>query len=67
MLFCFSTFGSLMFTFGSVLLWAVLRSVLPHNVTLCSLIGISSGVTLIRVGQNYLDFVDSQLEIDGSE
>ncbi|PNF30593.1 hypothetical protein B7P43_G06133 [Cryptotermes secundus] len=62
----YSTFGSLMFTFGSVLLWAVLRSVLPHNVTLCSLIGLSSGVTLIRVGQNYLDFVDSQLEIDGS-
>lgn len=66
MLFFFSTFGSLMFTFGSVLLWAVLRSILPQNVTLCSLIGLSSGVTLIRVGQNYLDFVDSQLEIDGS-
>jgi len=56
-----------MFTFGSVLLWAVLRSVLPQNMVVCSLIGISSGITLIRVGQNYLHFVDSQLEIDGSE
>jgi uncharacterized membrane protein len=67
MLFFFSVFGSVIFTFGSVLLWAVFRSALPQNVALCSLIGLSSGITLIGVGQNYLNFVDSQLEIGGSE
>ncbi|XP_069680108.1 uncharacterized protein [Periplaneta americana] len=60
----YSTFGAVMFSFGSVLLWAVLRSILPQNMALCTLAGVSSGITLIRVGQNYLHFVDSQLEID---
>jgi len=63
----FSTFGSVLFTFGSVLVWAVLRSVLPHNTVVCSLIGVSSGIVLIQVGLNYLEFVDSQLQIDGTE
>jgi hypothetical protein len=63
----FSAFGSLLFTFGSVLLWAVLRSVLPHNTAVCSLAGVSSGIVLIQVGQSYLEFVDSQLQIDGTD
>jgi len=63
----YSTFGSVLFTFGSVLLWAVLRSVLPHKAGVCSLVGVSSGIILIQVGQNYLEFVDSQLQIDGTE
>jgi uncharacterized membrane protein len=67
LLFFFSTFGSVIFTFGSVLLWAVLRNALPKNMALCSLIGLSSGITLIGVGRNYLNFVDSQLEIGGVE
>jgi hypothetical protein len=62
-----STFGSVLFTFGSVLLWAVIRSVLPHNTVLCSVVGVSSGIILIQVGHNYLEFVDSQLQIDGTE
>ncbi|KAJ9578462.1 hypothetical protein L9F63_005332 [Diploptera punctata] len=60
----YSTFGSVIFSFGSVLLWAVLRSTLPENMALATVAGISSGIMLIRVGQNYLDYVDSQLEID---
>ncbi|PSN30399.1 hypothetical protein C0J52_24570 [Blattella germanica] len=63
----YSTFGAVIFSFGSVLLWAVLRSVIPENVALGTIAGISSGIMLIRVGQNYLQYVDSQLEIDGSE
>jgi hypothetical protein len=55
-----------MSAFGSLFLWAQLRSVLPQNVILCSLIGISSAVCVIHIGQEYLDFVDYQLGIYGS-
>jgi hypothetical protein len=54
------------FTFGSVYVWVVLRSEVAQNVTLCSLMGITSGVTLILLGQHYFDFVDYQLGIYGS-
>lgn len=50
-----------MFTFGSVLLWAVLRSVLPDNKGVTTVLGIASGITLATVGKEFLDFADSNM------
>ncbi|KAG8246186.1 hypothetical protein J6590_056597 [Homalodisca vitripennis] len=54
--------GSLLFTFGSVLMWAVLRNVLPDNKYLAVAAGVASGVTLTAVGKEYLEFIDSKLK-----
>lgn len=57
----YSTAGAVLLSFGSVLVWAVLRSIVPPNPTLCTVIGISSGLAFIKVGSSYLNFVDSQI------
>ncbi|XP_029045256.1 uncharacterized protein LOC117609254 [Osmia lignaria lignaria] len=58
----YSTTGAVLLSFGSVLIWAVLRSVVPPNPTLCTIIGIASGITFIKIGSTYLDFVDGQIQ-----
>ncbi|XP_046667710.1 uncharacterized protein LOC124359199 [Homalodisca vitripennis] len=58
----YSACGSLLFTFGSVLMWAVLRNVLPDNKYLAVAAGVASGVTLTAVGKEYLEFIDSKLK-----
>ncbi|XP_012269001.1 uncharacterized protein LOC105693555 [Athalia rosae] len=57
----YSAAGAVLLSFGSVLVWAVLRSIVPPNSTLCTIAGIGSGIAFINVGMNYLDFVDSQI------
>lgn len=52
---------AVLFNFGSVLVWAVLRSFIPPNSALRTLAGVGSGLVAIKVGQNYLEFVDSQI------
>lgn len=61
MLFGFSACGSILFTFGSVLLWAVMRNILPDNKYLAVAAGLASGVTVTAVAKEYLDFVDSKV------
>jgi len=58
----YSACGSLLFTFGSVLLWAVLRNILPDNKLLAVTAGVASGVTLTVVSKDYLEFIDSKLK-----
>lgn len=48
-----------MFSLGSVLIWAILRSVVPQNVGLCTVCGIGSGFALIKIGRDYTDHLDS--------
>ncbi|XP_022920360.2 uncharacterized protein [Onthophagus taurus] len=55
----YSTFGALSFSMGSVLIWAILRSVVPQNVALCTACGISTGLALINLGTNYVSHVDA--------
>lgn len=55
----FSAFGAVVFSLGSVLIWAILRSVVPQNVGLCTVCGIGSGFALIKIGRNYTDHLDS--------
>ncbi|RZC40891.1 uncharacterized protein BDFB_001001, partial [Asbolus verrucosus] len=55
----FSAFGAATFSLGSVLIWAILRSVVPENIPLCTLCGIGSGLAMIKMGRAYTEHVDS--------
>lgn len=56
----YSAYGSLLFSFGSVLIWAMMRNFLSHNKTLSIIAGLSSSATFILVGKEYLDFIDAR-------
>ncbi|XP_076619178.1 uncharacterized protein LOC143340765 [Colletes latitarsis] len=58
----YSAAGAVLLSFGSVLVWAVLRSVVPPNPTVCTIAGIGSGLAFIKVGSSYLNFVDEQVQ-----
>ncbi|XP_046392891.1 uncharacterized protein LOC124160843 [Ischnura elegans] len=55
----FSAYGAVVFSFGSVLLWAVIRSLLPEQNCVCTILGLSSSVALIGIGTKYLDYLDA--------
>ncbi|EFA00618.1 uncharacterized protein LOC663525 [Tribolium castaneum] len=55
----YSAFGAITFSLGSVLIWAILRSVVPENVPLCTICGVGSGLAMIKLGRGYVDHVDS--------
>ncbi|KAK9878380.1 hypothetical protein WA026_021687 [Henosepilachna vigintioctopunctata] len=55
----YSAFGAVTFSLGSVLIWAILRSVIPQNVPLCTLCGLGTSVALIKIGTNYIGHIES--------
>ncbi|KAG7207373.1 hypothetical protein KM043_009034 [Ampulex compressa] len=57
----YSATGAVLLTFGSILLWAVLRSIVPPNPALCTITGIGSGLVIIKIGSSYLEFLDGQV------
>ncbi|XP_034934321.1 uncharacterized protein [Chelonus insularis] len=57
----FSFAGALLLNFGSVLVWAVVRSIIPPNPALCTIAGVGTGLLAIKAGHSYLQFVDSQI------
>ncbi|XP_014473190.1 PREDICTED: uncharacterized protein LOC106743651 isoform X2 [Dinoponera quadriceps] len=57
----YSVTGAVLLSFGSVLLWAVLRAIIPPNPALCTIAGVSSGLALMKVSASYLQFVDGQI------
>lgn len=58
----YSAAGALFLSFGSVLIWAVLRSVLPSQPVFCTIAGIGSGAFIIGISRDYLTFVDGQVK-----
>ncbi|KAJ8949983.1 hypothetical protein NQ318_002392 [Aromia moschata] len=59
----YSSFGAVTFSLGSVLIWAIIRSLVPQNVALCSVCGIGSGLAMIKIARSYTRtcrFVDSK-------
>ncbi|XP_052860528.1 uncharacterized protein LOC128267679 [Anopheles cruzii] len=56
----FSLCGSVLFSFGSVLVWAVLRSTVPRNQGVATALGLSSGVLMAKLAYDYLKTNDSQ-------
>lgn len=57
----FSVTGALLLSLGSVLMWAVIRSIVPPSPACCTIAGIGTGVTLLKIGSSYLEFVDNQV------
>lgn len=54
-----SVLGSSLFCFGSVLVWAIVKSSIPNNVALATTIGLGSGYAIARLSYDYLSHVDS--------
>ncbi|EZA59145.1 hypothetical protein X777_15786 [Ooceraea biroi] len=57
----FSAAGAVLLSFGSVLVWAVLRSIVPPNPVLCTIAGVGTGVAFLKIGTSYIEFVDGQI------
>ncbi|KAK9746535.1 hypothetical protein QE152_g6069 [Popillia japonica] len=55
----YSIFGAVSFSMGSVLIWAILRSLVPENVPLCTICGVGTGLALMKLGSDYVEHVDS--------
>ena len=55
-----------MFNFGSVLVWAVMRSIYPENHLISAVLGIATSITLIKTGKSYLSLVDGEESNTGS-
>jgi hypothetical protein len=58
----FSVAGALLLSFGSVLIWSVLRSIIPSNSTLFTITGMGTSLAFISIGQKYLTYVDKLIE-----
>lgn len=57
---CFySVLGSTLFSLGSVLVWAIIRSSIPHNAVLGTAVGLASGYGIARISYEYLKHVDA--------
>lgn len=57
----YSATGAVLLSLGSVLLWAVIRSIVPPSPVCCTVAGIGTGVAFLKVGSSYLEFVDGQI------
>lgn len=58
----YSILGSTLFSMGSILLWAVVRSAAPKNNGLLTVLGIGSAFLVARTSIDYLQHVDSIAE-----
>lgn len=56
----FCAFGSVMFNLGSMLLWALGRTVAPESPVLRTVFGTAGAVGALYLGKRYVDFVDSK-------
>jgi len=56
----FCAFGSVMFNLGSMLLWALGRTVVPENLAVRTVLGVGGTVGAIVVAKKYIEFIDSK-------
>ena len=54
----YSCSGALLFNFGTVLVWATTKMLLPNNDAVRMLFGITSGMAFLEVARRYLSYVD---------
>lgn len=57
----FSAYGSVLINFGSILLWATTKSLIPNKFWLRVMFAISSATSLIIIGKEYINYVDDHL------
>lgn len=56
----YSIFGSVLFNFGSCMIWGLGKSVLPTSPLARMVFGIASSCLLLYMGQDYLQYVDNK-------
>jgi len=54
-----SLFGSWMFNFGSLLLWAICKEICPKNKVIRAVVALSSSAGLVYIARDYLRAVDT--------
>lgn len=54
----YSGFGSVMFNLGSMLLWALGRTVAPESPVLRTVVGVAGAAGVLYVGKNYVLYLD---------
>lgn len=54
-----SGFGSVIFNLGSMLLWALGRTVAPDSPALRTLVGVAGAAGALYLGKNYVLYLDS--------
>lgn len=59
LLFC--TFGTVMFNLGSMLLWALGRTVAPENPVLRTVMGAAGAAGALYLGRNYVAYLDAHV------
>lgn len=58
----FSGFGATLFTFGSVLLWAIIKGALREQSNAAGItLGIASSIGLTKLGMCYLEEIDKSV------
>lgn len=55
----YGAFGAVTFSLGSVLIWAIIRNVVPQNIFLCTAAGVGSGLALMKIARSYVRHVDA--------
>ena len=48
-----------MVTLGSLLLWAMIRVLVPDNAAARTVIAVGSSIVLLKIGNGYLQVIDS--------
>uniref|UniRef100_A0A0K8RIU7 Uncharacterized protein n=1 Tax=Ixodes ricinus TaxID=34613 RepID=A0A0K8RIU7_IXORI len=62
----YSAYQAVLFNFGSVLLWAVTKSLLPQSHLVRSIFAVSTSACLLTIGKEYLDFLDAPSSEQGT-
>ncbi|XP_030387109.1 uncharacterized protein LOC115633775 [Scaptodrosophila lebanonensis] len=59
----YALLGSTLFSMGSVLAWALIKSALPENNSLLATVaGLASGAIIVKVSTDYIQEVDNKLK-----
>lgn len=61
----YSAYSAVLFNFGSVLLWSVIKAILPPDTMIKSVFGILTSICLLGIGKEYLSFIDENFTVDG--
>ncbi|XP_064458015.1 uncharacterized protein LOC135368566 [Ornithodoros turicata] len=57
----YSAYNAVLFNFGSVLLWAVTKSLLPQSNLVRTIFAASTSLCFLTIGHEYLDYVDKEV------
>lgn len=63
----YSVYSSVLFNFGSVLIWATTKAILPKNPWMRGVFGVLTSICLVAIGRDYLIYIDSLAAEDTNE